>query len=391
MKNILLLGATGSIGDSVLNVIKQNNKELNLIGISFNKNVDKAREIFVDHPYLSYVHVEDQKAYKYFCARMDYYPDSSPRDWTHRPSELEDLINHESIDIIVCAISGFAGLKATYMAAHSGKKVLLANKESIVAGGDLILPIAKENKTEIIPIDSEHNAIFQCLNGEKGTEDVKKIIITASGGPFINKSISDLKNVTVKEALAHPNWKMGNKVTIDSATLVNKCLELIEAKHLFSLDENYFDLVVHPQSIVHSIVTYIDGSSICQMSSPDMRVPIAHAMSDKNRIPIDFNSLDFTSLNLSFQEFPPDRLEIQSIAREVCNKGSNYGVVFNAANEIAVESFINAKINFDKIYEVIYRTFDNKNVSKDLSIESINDIDMQTRIEAKKVVKSITN
>ena len=277
------------------------------------------------------------------------------------------------------------------MAAHSGKKILLANKESIVAGGDLILPIATENKTEIIPIDSEHNAIFQCLNGEKGTEDVKKIIITASGGPFINKSISDLKNVTVKEALAHPNWKMGNKVTIDSATLVNKCLELIEAKHLFSLDENYFDLVVHPQSIVHSIVTYIDGSSICQMSSPDMRVPIAHAMSDENRIPIDFNSLDFTSLNLSFQEFPPDRLEIQSIAREVCNKGSNYGVVFNAANEIAVESFINGKINFDKIYEVIYRTFDNKNVSKDLSIESINDIDMQTRIEAKKVVKSITN
>ena len=383
MKNILLLGATGSIGSSILSVIEQNKNELNLIGISFNSNITKGTKI-IEKFSPSFVHIENLNCFeekKAFdtCA------------YINTESELKNLINHKEVDIIVCAISGFDGLKAAYMAAHSGKKILLANKESIVAGGDLILPIATENKTEIIPIDSEHNAIFQCLNGEKGTEDVKKIIITASGGPFINKSISDLKNVTVKEALAHPNWKMGNKVTIDSATLVNKCLELIEAKHLFSLDENYFDLVVHPQSIIHSIVTYIDGSSICQMSSPDMRVPIAHAISDENRIPIDFNSLDFTSLNLSFQEFPPDRLEIQSIAREVCNKGSNYGVVFNAANEIAVESFINGKINFDKIYEVIYRTFDNKNVSKDLSIESINDIDMQTRIEAKKVVKSITN
>ena len=383
MKNILLLGATGSIGSSVLSVIEQNKNELNLMGISFNSNITKGTKI-IEQFSPSIVHIENLNCFEEKKA-------FDTCTYINTESELNNLINHKEVDIIVCAISGFDGLKAAYMAAHSGKKILLANKESIVAGGDLILPIATENKTEIIPIDSEHNAIFQCLNGEKGTEDVKKIIITASGGPFINKSISDLKNVTVKEALAHPNWKMGNKVSIDSATLVNKCLELIEAKHLFSLDENYFDLVVHPQSIVHSIVTYIDGSSICQMSSPDMRVPIAHAMSDENRIPIDFNSLDFTSLNLSFQEFPPDRLEIQSIAREVCNKGSNYGVVFNAANEIAVESFINGKINFDKIYELIYRTFDNKNVSKDLSIESINDIDMQTRIEAKKVVKSITN
>ena len=383
MKNILLLGATGSIGKSVLSVIKQNQDELNLMGISFNTNISKGTEI-IEQFSPSYVHIENVS-----CFQEKKFFDTC--SYINTPSELEDLINHKEVDIIVCAISGFAGLKAAYMAASSGKKILLANKESVVAGGDLILPIAKENKTEIIPIDSEHNAIFQCLNGEKGTEDVKKVIITASGGPFLNRSISELKNVTVNEALAHPNWKMGNKVTIDSATLVNKCLELIEAKYLFNLDENYFDLVVHPQSIIHSIVTYIDGSSICQMSSPDMRVPIAHAMSNENRLPIDFHSLDFTSLNLSFQEFPPDRIDIQNIAREICNKGSNYGAVFNAANEIAVESFINGKINFDKIYEVIYRTFENKNVSNDLSIEFINDIDMQTRIEAKKVVKSITN
>ena len=381
MKNILLLGATGSIGDSVLSVIKQNNDKLNLLGISFNHNIAKGKEIIKEFS-PSYAHINDPAEYN----KIEKLEDCS---YFNSTTDLENIINNKDIDIIVCAISGFAGLKATYIAASTGKKILLANKESIVAGGDLILPLAKENNSEIIPIDSEHNAIFQCLSGERGTEDVQKITITASGGPFLNYAISDLKNVTKNEALNHPNWKMGNKVTIDSATLVNKCLELIEAKYLFNLDEKFFDLVVHPQSIIHSIVTYIDGSSICQMSSPDMKVPIAHALSGINRLPIDFHSLDFTSLNLTFQEFPRDRMEIQNIAREVCNKGSNLGTVFNAANEIAVECFINGEIKFDNIYEVIYRTFDRNDVSNVLSLESINDIDMQTRIEAKKVVKSL--
>ena len=381
MKNILLLGATGSIGDSVLSVIKQNNDKLNLLGISFNHNIAKGKEIIKEFS-PSYAHINDPAEYN----KIEKLEDCS---YFNSTTDLEYIINHKDIDIIVCAISGYAGLKATYIAASTGKKILLANKESIVAGGDLILPLAKENNSEIIPIDSEHNAIFQCLSGERGTEDVQKITITASGGPFLNYAISDLKNVTKNEALNHPNWKMGNKVTIDSATLVNKCLELIEAKYLFNLDEKFFDLVVHPQSIIHSIVTYIDGSSICQMSSPDMKVPIAHALSGSNRLPIDFHSLDFTSLNLTFQEFPRDRMEIQNIAREVCNKGSNLGTVFNAANEIAVECFINGEIKFHNIYEVIYRTFDRNDVSNVLSLESINDIDMQTRIEAKKVVKSL--
>ena len=380
MKNILVLGATGSIGDSVLSVIKQNNEKLNLFGISFNQNIAKGKEI-IDEFSPSFVHIDDLMGYNNI-------EKSKNCSYLNSIEDLENLINQEGIDIIVCAISGFAGLHATHMAVHTGKKVLLANKESIVAGGDLILPIAKEHNTEIMPIDSEHNAIFQCLNGEKGIEDVKEVIITASGGPFLNSSVEDLKNVTLQDALNHPNWKMGTKVTIDSATLVNKCLELIEAKYLFDLDENYFHLVIHPQSIIHSIVTYVDGSSICQMSNPDMKVPIAHALSEKNRLTIDFNSLDFTSLNLTFQEFPKDRMQIQNIAREVCNRGGNLGTVFNAANEVAVESFINGEIKFDEIYEVIYRTFSIDHMSKDLSIESIHDIDTQTRIEAKKVVKS---
>ena len=381
MMNILLLGATGSIGESVLNVISQNKESLNLLGISFNKNVLRYQEILKEHS-PDYVYVDDHDSFKSLCNK-------DKGRYLNGDEELERLINKDDFDIIVCATSGFAGLKSAYIASKTGKKILLANKESIVAGGDLILPLAKENNTEIIPIDSEHNAIFQCLSGEKGTEDVKNITITASGGPFINTPIKELKHVTIEEALNHPNWKMGSKVTIDSATLVNKCLELIEAKYLFDLDEKYFDLVVHPQSVIHSIVTFVDGSSICQMSAPDMKVPIAHALSNDNRLSIDFNNLDFNNLNLSFQKFPSDRMEIQNIAREVCNKGGFLGTVFNAANEVAVESFLKKEISFDKIYEVIYRTFDKNILSNNVSIETINEVDAQTRIHAKKVVKSI--
>ena len=382
MKNILLLGATGSIGESVLSVISQNKESLNLFGISLNKNILKSQEILKEYS-PDYIFIDDHDSFKSLAS------EDSER-YLNDEGDLEKLINKEEIDIIVCATSGFAGLKAAYIAAKTGKKILLANKESIVAGGDLILPLAKKNNSEIIPIDSEHNAIFQCLSGEKGTEDVKRITITASGGPFINTPIKELKHVTVEEALNHPNWKMGSKVTIDSATLVNKCLELIEAKYLFDMNEKYFELVVHPQSIIHSIVTFIDGSSLCQMSAPDMRVPIAHALSEEQRLPIDFNNLDFSNLNLSFQEFPSDRSEIQDIAREVCNEGGFLGTIFNAANEVAVESFLNKKINFNQIYEVIYRTFDKNHMSNDLSIESINEADVQTRIKAEKVVKSLT-
>ena len=385
MKNILLLGATGSIGKSVLSVINENKSKLNLFGISLNNNINEATKIINEFE-PSFIYIEDTAALE------DFINHNQSKDIIHLngDEELKDLINHHDIDIIISAISGFAGLKATHLAASSGKKILLANKESIVAGGDLILPLAKESNSEIIPIDSEHNAIFQCLSGEKGIDDVKRVTITASGGPFINKKLLDLKNVKKSDALNHPNWKMGSKISIDSATLVNKCLELIEAKYLFDLDEKYFDLVVHPQSIIHSIVTYVDGSSICQLSKPDMRIPIAHALSNENRLSIDFDSIDFTNLELSFQEFPSDRMGIQDIAREVCNIGGSLGTIFNAANEIAVENFLNEQINFNEIYEVIYRTFDKNNMSNDLSLESINEVDMLTRIEAQKVVKSIT-
>ena len=387
MKNIIILGATGSIGDSVLSVIRQNKEKLNLLGITFSSNINKAESIINEFK-PKYTFTDSSQSYNHLIhafekdAELNIFRDKS---------ELEEILNNDQIDIIVSAISGFAGLQSTVIAAKTGKTILLANKESIVVAGEIILPLAKKFNTEIIPIDSEHNAIFQCLNSDKNTDDVSKIIITASGGPFLNKNISELSKVTKSEALNHPNWEMGAKITIDSASLVNKCLELIEARYLFELDEKFFDLVVHPQSIIHSIVTYRDGSSICQMSNPDMRVPIAHALSINNkRLNLDFSQIDFSSLSLTFQKIPEDRSQIFDIARYVCNNGGSSGTIFNAANEIAVQNFLEEQITFDKIYEVIYRTFNTVSMSKEVDIETIYEIDNQTRIEAKKVVKSVS-
>ena len=387
MKNIIVLGATGSIGDSVLSVIKQNKNKLNLLGISFGSNISKAKDI-INEFRLKNVYSESDESHK---SLKHAFKNNYELNILKDKSELEELLNKDDVDIIVSAISGFAGLESTIMAAKTGKTILLANKESIVVAGDVILPLAKEHSTEIIPIDSEHNAIFQCLNSDKNTDDVSKIIITASGGPFLNKSISKLSQVTKNEALNHPNWEMGEKITIDSASLVNKCLELIEARYLFDLEEKFFEIVVHPQSIIHSIVTYKDGSSISQMSNPDMRVPIAHALSVSNRrLNLDFSEIDFSTLSLTFQKIPEDRTQIFDIARYVCNNKGSSGIIFNAANEVAVQSFLNEDITFDKIYEVIYRTFDTIPMSKDVDLNTIYEIDNQTRIKAEKVVKSIS-
>ena len=384
MKNIVLLGATGSIGDNVLSVIEQNKDSLNLYGIALNSNISKANQIINEHSPM-FVYIEEVNE-----ILLEKSISEGSLSVLNGKAELKELLNDSNVDVIISAISGFAGLETTLMAAKTGKVILLANKESIVVAGDIILPLAKEHGSTIIPIDSEHNAIFQCLASEKNTNDVSKIIITASGGPFEGKKLLDLKDVTKKEALNHPNWDMGSKISIDSATLVNKCLELIEARYLFDLNEKYFELVIHPQSIIHSIVTYIDGSSLCHMSNPDMKVPISHALSNSNRLPINFLEIDFSSLELSFRNFPSDRKNLENIAREICNVGGSSGTIFNAANEIAVQDFLLNKIKFNDIYEVIYRTFDAITVSNNLNVEAIYEIDHQARMEAEKMVKSIT-
>jgi 1-deoxy-D-xylulose-5-phosphate reductoisomerase len=230
---------------------------------------------------------------------------------------LKEIIQNPEVDIVISAVSGFAGLKGSYYAIDAGKTTLVANKESIVAAGDILLPLSDQKNAKIIPVDSEHNAIYQCLLGETNTSAISKILITASGGPFRQFSMEELKKVTLQDALQHPTWKMGSKITIDSATLMNKCLELIEACYLFDVPESCIEIITHPQSIVHSMVTYHDGSTIAQMSNPNMEVPIANALGMGDRLPIQFSDLDFSSMELTFEPMPEGREKIFEMAREV--------------------------------------------------------------------------
>ncbi len=341
MKNILILGSTGSVGESTLRVIEENKDSFRLIGMSFHGNSARAIEIIEKYaPDFVHTNIEDSK---------NAIKDMSETSFEilSGSSDLEKLLTKDNVDIIVSAISGFAGLEATILAAKTGKRILLANKESIVVAGDLLIPLAKKHETEIIPIDSEHNAIHQCLLSCTDSNDISEIVITASGGPFLNHSLDELSSVSIKQALAHPNWSMGSKISIDSATLVNKCLELIEAKYLFNLDESKFSLVIHPQSIIHSIVTFTDGSSISQMSNPDMRVPIANALSFNRKVPFKFKPLDFSGMRLDFLPFPDDRIFLEEMARTVCSDGGLLGTIFNAANEVAVASFFKRR---DKVF-----------------------------------------
>ena len=382
MKKIFILGASGSIGNNALSVIDSNKEKFELVGISINSNVEKANQIIKKHN-PKYIFINDKSAKENISKTENMVI-------CENETELSEIFNSSDVDIIISAISGFAGIKSTFQAAKSGKKVLLANKESIVAGGPLLMKIIRENKTELIPIDSEHNAIFQCLPESGSTEDVKQIVITASGGPFYGKNIDELNNIAVQDALNHPNWEMGAKISIDSATLVNKCLELIEACYLFDMDESFFELVIHPESIVHSVVTFNDGSSICQMSNPDMRVPIANAMSHDKRLSIPFQPINFNNLKLNFESFPSDRSEIVQLAREAAREESSKGIYFNAANEVAVENFLNNRITFVQIYEVIFRTFDIKEMSMFNSIEDVFEIDREARNISNMVIKSLT-
>ena len=382
MKNIVLLGATGSIGDSCLNVIRQNKQHFRLFAIGLESNLDKAQKI-----------AEEFNPEHIFVAKSHY--DKSHALFQSYPNilctedELQGLIQDPNVDIVISAISGFAGLKASYFAIDAGKTILVANKESIVAAGDILMPLAKITNSKIIPVDSEHNAIHQCFPPERDLKQISKIMITASGGPFREKTFQDLSSVTLQDALKHPTWNMGTKITIDSATLVNKCLELIEAHYLFQIPESQIEIVVHPQSIIHSMVTFIDGSTIAQMSNPNMEVPIANALGLDQRLPINFEPINFFGLNLSFEPIADGREVIFEMAREVCNKKGNLGVIFNASNEIAVDAFINKSIDFVDIYKVIQRTFDHFSCSKVSTLDDIFEYDKQARIQAEKVIKSL--
>ncbi len=370
MKNIVLLGASGSIGTQAIDVIKQHPELFNLIGISVNQNVDYVKKLLTTFDSIKYVNLGDNcdaSCLENFDITI-----------TYGQPGLEQLASIDEADYILNAVIGFAGLAPSVSAIKAKKTLGLANKETLVCAGDIIMPLVEQYQVQLIPIDSEHSAIFQALQGES-YEDIKRLILTASGGSFRDLNKEELANVTVEQALSHPTWSMGAGITIDSATMFNKTLEIIEAHHLFNVDYDRIDVLIHPQSVDHSMVEFIDGSCIGQLSFPDMRIPIAYALSYPRRISID-NKRDIMEMgNLTFKKPNLERFSALKIAYAVGKQGHTYPTVLNAAKEEANNLFINNKIKFIQIETIIKEALIAHQVIVDPSLDDLYQVDQQTR------------
>lgn len=374
MKNIVILGSTGSIGTNALEIIRNKKEEFNVIGLSANSNHKLICEQIEEFKpkYVSIGTAEGKRIIEEKFPEVKVYVG---REGLKKLGQIEEM------DIILVAVIGAIGIEATSEAIKLGKRIALANKETMVAGGDYINKLLKENpKSEIIPVDSEHSAIFQSLMAGKKSQ-VKNLIITASGGTFRGKKLEDLKDVTVEQALKHPNWLMGRKITVDSSTLVNKGLEVIEAHQFFGMDYDKIKVVIHPQSIIHSLVEYDDNAVIAQLGVTDMKLPIQLAFTYPDRI--QNNCLDTLDLlkvgNLTFEA--PDREVFKGLdlAYRAGKIGKSMPTVLNAANEIAVELFLDKKIKFLDIYRIIEKAMDNHEVEEIDNLDSILRIDQATR------------
>ena len=369
MRNVAILGSTGSIGTQTLDVIRHN-EDLKLVAISAGSNIESLEaQIREFHPKLVAVWSED-KAAELRLAIADVTPACKV------VSGMEGLLEVATIeesDILVTAIVGMIGIRPTIAAIKAGKDIGLANKETLVTAGHIIMPLAKEHQVSILPVDSEHSAIFQCLNGEKENK-IHKLLLTASGGPFRGKKKEDLELVTVEDALKHPNWAMGRKITIDSATMVNKGLEVIEAKWLFDVEPSQIEVVVQPQSIIHSMVEFEDGAVMAQMGTPDMRLPIQYALYYPKRVFLDGTRLDFSKLSqITFEKPDMDTFLGLKYAYEAIEKGGSMPTVLNAANELAVAKFLNKKVRFLEIYEMIRVCMDRHEWIENPTVEQILD------------------
>jgi len=382
MENISILGSTGSIGRSTLEVVDKLNSRFRVVGLSAGLNV-KLLQSQVEKfkpKVVSLKRREDADKFRHDC--------KDPSIWVFwGQSGAEKVAGFEENDIVVSAITGISGLMPTLAAVKAGKKIALANKESMVVAGALIQDLARESRAKIIPIDSEHSGVFQCLANE-GIEGVKKVILTASGGPFFRDSIEEIKNKTIEEALNHPQWRMGEKVTIDSATLMNKGLELIEARWLFGLEPQQLDILVHPQSVVHALVEMKDGAVLAQLSPTDMKIPIQFALTYPDRECALLPSLDLAGIQ-SLEFYRPDtkKFPLVNLARHVLEEGGSFSVVLNAANEVAVEAFLQKRIRFFDISTVvaaIVESHEKRNVG---SIEEIFNVDREARLRTRNLVK----
>ena len=385
MKKITILGSTGSIGVSTLDVIEKNPKAFKVTALAAGRNVKLLAEQIIKYkPEIASVSTrEDAEKLRQILGRRKKIP------ILYDETGVEEVASYPSSDMVVSAISGAAGLKPTLAAIEAGRDVALANKETMVIAGDIVTRRAKKKKIKILPVDSEHSAIFQCLAGQKA-QYLRRIILTASGGPFYRLSRNELKKVTLEQALRHPRWKMGSKITIDSASLMNKGLEVIEAKWLFDVDVARIDVLIHPQSIVHSMIELRDGSVLAQLGIADMRIPIACALAYPDRLTNDLPVLNLSEIGL-LEFFKPDmkKFPCLGLAYEAGRLGGTAPVVLNAANETAVSAFTEKKICFNDLPKVIEKVMGKHRVKKNPSLADILGTDREARIEAGMIINQL--
>ena len=375
MKRISILGSTGSIGTQCLDVISGNRDRFSVAALSCSKSIELlCRQIEEFSPAVVCVAEEADAA--------ELSKKYSGIEFFHGDEGLRAIAAMEDCDMVVNSLMGMRGLEPTMAAIEAGKDIAFANKETLVVGGQLVMDAVKRRGVKLLPVDSEHSAVFQCIQGSAGNE-IRRLILTASGGPFRGYSAEQLKSVTLEQALAHPNWSMGKKITVDSATMMNKGLEVIEAKWLFDIPAEKIQIVVHPQSILHSAVEYCDGSVIGQMGLPDMRVPIAYALSYPERMEMtsSMKSLDFFSLKDGMTFYPADAEVFRTIglAYEACRIGGSYPVALNGANEVLVDMFLKGKIRFTDIQDTLVKVMEEHRPVQDLDIEGILEEDSRIR------------
>ena len=372
MRKIAILGSTGSIGTQTLEVVRFQ-KDIQVVGLSAGKNIKKLEEQIREFS-PAIAAVWDENAAKELASKV---ADTQTKVLAGMGGLIE-LARMENCDMLVTAIVGMIGIRPTMEAISSGKDIALANKETLVTAGHLIMPLAEEHQVKILPVDSEHSAIFQALNGETKKE-VNKILITASGGPFRGRSREELSQVTLEDTLKHPNWVMGKKITVDSATLVNKGLEVMEAKWLFDVELSQIEVVVQPQSVIHSMVEFQDGSVIAQLGTPDMRLPIQYALYYPRRRFLPGERLDFAKLgSITFEQPDTDTFLGLPLAMEAAKQGGSMPTVFNAANELAVQKFLQKKIGFLDIYDIISQSMEKHQVISSPELDEILAIEEET-------------
>ena len=384
MKQIVLLGSSGSIGDSTLDIVAKFPDQFSILGLAARQSDDKLEEqIRSFRP--KFVALADPDAAKRLRSRID----DPAVQILDGPNGVTDVACHPESDLVISAIVGGAGLVPTLAAIHAGRRVALANKEPMVMAGQLMQQEARRQGTPIFPIDSEHSAIFQSLVGHR-REDVRRIILTASGGPFWDCSTDVMNAATPELALKHPNWKMGAKITIDSATLMNKGLEVIEARWLFDCPPAQLEILIHRESIIHSLVEYRDGSVMAQLGLPDMRTPISYAMNYPHRVPLDAPSLDLWKFGkLTFDRPDPVRFPCLRLAYEALERGETSPAILNAANEVAVEAFLKHGLPFGEIAKVIDQTLQCANIQPLTSLEDALDADRWAREKASELILSV--